>query len=106
MGLKEASLLGNGWAKFPSGLIVQWGQINAISSETKSTTQFTISFPNLCLNVSITTATTDNLTPANTPDMMFQLTKLTNLNFTVFANRFASSALSGSIAGQYIAIGY
>jgi len=44
-----ASLGTNGYQKFPSGLIVQWGNFNAGSAYT--TVNFPIAFPNLVLNI-------------------------------------------------------
>lgn len=41
----------SGYQKFPSGTIIQWGQIGTISSGTNSSASFPIPFPNACLVV-------------------------------------------------------
>ena len=47
-----ASLNSNGYQKLPSGLIMQWGY-SSIPGSTSLTVTLPISFPNACLNVSV-----------------------------------------------------
>ncbi|NUU35149.1 phage tail protein [Pseudomonas sp. C2B4] len=49
-----ASLLQNGSHKFPSGLIMQWGNVNVTAVNTNSIFTFPIAFPNLLLGVTVT----------------------------------------------------
>jgi hypothetical protein len=48
------SLGTNGYQKFPSGMIMQWGTTASIAGNGSSAIFFPISFPNNCLNVQIT----------------------------------------------------
>jgi len=45
------SLAENGYAKFPNGLIIQWGRVNDVQ---QATVNFPIEFPNACLNAHVT----------------------------------------------------
>lgn len=48
----ETSFATNGYQKFPSGLIMQWGVTTGTADPTSVT--FPIAFPNACLNVTAT----------------------------------------------------
>lgn len=44
----------NGWQRLPSGLIMQWGKVNAVPSGSGVAVTFPIAFPTACLNNSAT----------------------------------------------------
>lgn len=52
MAVFASSISANGYQKLPSGLIVQWGKVNAASNVTSSIT-FPVAFPSACLNVQV-----------------------------------------------------
>lgn len=51
------SLGTNGYVKFNTGLIIQWGRLPSVRWNTPTTGNFTIPFPNACLSVQATHGT-------------------------------------------------
>lgn len=91
-----ASLTASGYQKLPSGLIIQWGTIPAITANSSVTVTFPIAFPTGLLAVSgISGATSVLAAGINTQGVSTSQQKFWN-----------SSASVATLAGTYLAIGY
>jgi hypothetical protein len=53
------SLTANGYQKFPSGLIIQWGTTAAIAGDVQVTNTFPVPFPNAFLTAAVTAVAAD-----------------------------------------------
>jgi hypothetical protein len=76
----------NGYQKLPSGLIIQWGcGVNQNASDyaqtNAQTISFPIAFPNACLNLSVSTYSTEI-----SLDAMYQITNISKTNFRTHLN--------------------
>lgn len=95
------SKTGSGYAKLPSGLIIQWGEASTtLSSETTNTVAFPIEFPNGCHKVIGSTYCSSVSAAA---DGWVQIKSYDSTSFTWFAQFNGDIA---SIRCAYIAIGY
>jgi hypothetical protein len=54
LGQFVSSFSGNGYQKFPGGLIIQWGLTTVTSSDTSFSVTFPVTFPTACRSVQIT----------------------------------------------------
>jgi hypothetical protein len=95
------SFLPNGYQKFPSGLIIQWGTstvpYNGGNGQVE-TLNFAIPFPSTCLNVSITSHLVSGTSS------MWELSAMTTSNVSVVYTYDTGGADSST--WSYVAIGY
>ncbi len=76
----------NGYQKLPNGLIIQWGcgvnqNASDYSQTNAQTISFPIAFPNACLNLSVSTYSTEI-----SLDAMYQITNISKTNFRTHLN--------------------
>lgn len=81
----------NGYQKLPGGLIIQWGTVAAGSNIT-----FPIAFPTACLNIMMTTNTSNNQS-ANISHVHFYISATTTTGATRGVTTYE---------GKWIAFGY
>lgn len=93
----SGSIVGNGWAITPIGLILQWGSTGAIAQGGGTAVTFPLTFPAACLHVIISPATSAN----NTSAFSVGARTLATTGFTATNN----SGTSGSVAASYFAVG-
>lgn len=98
-GNQTTSFSGNGYIKFPNGLIIQWCTGGGVASESDTTTYFPIAFPNACLNVIVGT-----YMPSGDRDSMFQMRYYDNSSVTSRLNQF--NAAGGTGYPTVFAVGY
>lgn len=95
-----ASLATNGYQKLPSGLIIQWGNVNSSgTSSGNATATFPIAFPT---GVLTTQASINGSGALGAYTIQHGASTLTQLPMTTLIN----SAISGGIAVRWLAIGY
>lgn len=93
------SLGGTGWARLPSGLIIQWGKTPVTHDENSTNIVFPIVFPNKVLNIQLTE--NQMRTVANNATHLAAL-NVTNSKFTFKIN----STLPIDTSADWFAIGY
>ncbi len=76
----------NGYQKLPNGLIIQWGcgvdqKASDYAQTNAQTISFPIAFPNACLNLSVSTYSTEI-----SLDAMYQITSISKTNFKTHLN--------------------
>ena len=98
-GNQTTSFSGNGYIKFPNGLIIQWCTGSGVASESDTTTYFPIAFPNACLNVIVGT-----YMPSGDRDSMFQMRYYDTSSVTSRLNQF--NAAGGTGYPTVFAVGY
>ena len=94
----------NGYQKLPNGLIIQWGGgINQNASDyaqtNAQTINFPIAFPNTCLNLSVSTYSTEV-----SLDAMYQITGISKTNFKTHLNTLNNGGGQGK--PYFFALGY
>lgn len=89
----------NGYQKMPGGLIMQWGQSSAFTTEVSQEVLFPIVFPNACLQVIAGQLypTDDTLTNGFVQTVSWNVSSV---------RMRTQSELSPTLVGNYIAIGY
>ena len=94
----------NGYTTLPSGLIMQWGYGTWGTAENSQTVNFPISFPTICLTV---TVTTEEQSASASCNSWFQLVNgtITTTGFNCFRQREEAAPTINS-RPRYIAIGY
>jgi hypothetical protein len=97
----NSSLSQNGYQKFPSGLILQWGSLTT-SNAGDTNVSFPITFPNNILSLVASEYTGSATNAANSP--IIGLGSQTNSGFVVSTYNTAGARVSDGI--KYIAIGY
>lgn len=102
-----ASLSTNGWAKFPNGLIIQWGMAGQLTpSVPDAVGSFNISFPNRCLFM------TEHDQGNSAKKTVIQIGYITNVGFTMYnlgvLDRAIPSGLQPpvTVTVPWFAIGY
>jgi hypothetical protein len=100
-----SSLTANGYEKFPSGLIMQWGSFNtgSIGNEATGSQSFPIAFTNLIFNV-IITSTGGTIFGSGTETSGFFVTSFTTTGFSWQSAWASRNNTFGPIS--YLAIGY
>lgn len=89
----------NGYQKMPGGLIMQWGQSSAFTTEESQVVLFPIVFPNACLQVIAGQLYPTDNTLANS--------FIQTVSWNVSSVRMRTqSELSPTLVGNYIAIGH
>lgn len=94
----------NGYAKLPSGMIIQWGESGALNSETSANVIFPTTFPNACLEVVVGTKVDESVTVPSGCDFTVQLLSKTLTGATFFWQ--GNSAGTQKTKATWIAIGY
>ena len=93
----------NGYVILNSGVIIQWGKVNAPSLDTQYPVVFRMAFPNACLSV---IPATINSTTSN-DDIIARLISISNTGAVIRTEKSASYTASPSTRYLgYIAIGY
>ena len=95
----------NGFARFPSGMIMQWGESLIQNKETTFDIVFPVTFPNRCFTVVVGTKIGGNVAADSygATDKLIQMVKATTSGATFFQQGFESN--SNWIKGCWIAIG-
>lgn len=95
----------NGFARFPSGMIMQWGESLIQNKETTFDIVFPVTFPNRCFTVVVGTKIGGNVAANRygAVDKMIQMVKATTSGATFFQQGFESN--SEWVKGCWIAIG-
>ena len=97
-----ASLASNGYQKLPSGLIIQWGELGSLLSNTAGTKStvitFPVSFPTGCLNVYATPGGSD--TPLSVGVVA------TYWMSSGFGVSFQNTRTDQGVSARWLAIGY
>lgn len=93
-----------GWARFPSGILIKWGQ--AVAGVGDSTITFTVAatipaFASPALNVYLQVLTT----PGVDPNIACYVTNINVLDFTVLTTNRTSVGPGGPVLVSYLAIG-
>lgn len=91
-----SQLSANGWHRWPSGLIMQWGVIPGMAANASSLVSYPIAFPNTAIGFSLA----GGATAAGVPGVNIQSVSASQARFW---NQSASLATS---AGGYIVFGY
>ena len=94
-----------GFARFPSGMIMQWGESLIQNKETTFDIVFPVTFPNRCFTVVVGTKIGGNVAADSygATDKLIQMVKATTSGATFFQQGFESN--SNWIKGCWIAIG-
>lgn len=89
------------YQKLPSGLIIQWGEGNALTTEGSLRVPFVITFPNAAIHVSITTKHIVQVSA----DAWFQLNSFDSSGFDCYL-QLATANNGNNYTPHYFAIGY
>lgn len=95
----------NGYAKLPSGMIIQWGESLITATEGEITITFPVTFPNRCFTVVAGTKIGGNTAESDrkNADCMIQMVVATTSGATLYKQNNGSSYVG--IKGCWIAIG-
>lgn len=93
----NVNLVSSGYQKLPNGLIIQWGGTVSSPSGSSSATTFPITFPNACLQVVTSLASSANLNSSYTAGTSFSTSQL-------FIFHWNSIGLAGTY--RFLAVGY
>lgn len=89
----------SGWARLPSGLIIQWGKTPVIHDENTTNIVFPIAFPNKVLNIQLTE---NQMRTTESNATHLAALNVTNTKFTFKMN----STLPIDTSADWFAIGY
>ncbi len=89
---------GNGYMKFPNGLIIQWGAVGNVNGDAEVVVNFPIEFPNVCFTVVAVADVAFNV------DQWAIVRDVNNTSFVARMEYYAGNKAEGII--RWIAIGY
>lgn len=101
--LSQSSRGGSGWQRLPTGLIIQWGGVDAAGSGLVTTT-FPLAFPNACLCVIGSDWNGGSLNTATGASILVT-GEYTQTNFRAYQQSHTGDVVTGG-SSRYIAIGH